>query len=325
MLVKSLLFGGTGFLGINLAFALTKHGKEKVTIVGRSIHCDLRADLGPAIDFIEATLDSYTDFDALVKGHDVVYHMISSTVPATSNRQISDEISDIAFSARLFDACIRQGVKKIVYFSSGGAIYGVPEHNPVNESAPLHPVSSYGYQKQAIEELLALYGRLYDIEYRIVRISNPFGPYQTPYGKQGIIPILIRCALLGIPFPMRGDGTSIRDYIFVDDAINAIITVVNKDAQHSVYNIGSGKGMAISEIVSIVGKALDRRIEIAYEPSRPSDIDMIWLDISRYQNEFGTLAVTPFEVGIRRTASFLLQESILVNELNNASCRLMGV
>ena len=198
--MKIILLGAAGFIGTNLIAELSKDPNNEITIVDR----DLRyfkpiINLNiPNLNIVESDLSMNTDYEKLVATQDLVYHLISTTVPSTSNRSISEELkANVILSANLLDACVTQKVKKIAFISSGGTVYGAGLNFPINEKDPTNPITSYGIQKLCIEKLLYLYNYMYGLDYRIIRLSNPYGPYQRPDGRLGVITNFTYKALKG--------------------------------------------------------------------------------------------------------------------------------
>lgn len=181
--MKILLLGAAGFIGTNLTIELAKNAENEITLVDRC-----RDFFNPIVNInlkniriVESGLTVDMDFDSILKNQEVVYHLVSTTVPTTSNQHISQElVSNVVFSANLFEACIRCGVKKVVFISSGGTVYGKEVDCPLKEKTATNPISSYGVQKVTIEKLLYLYRYMYGLDYRIIRLANPYGPYQRP-------------------------------------------------------------------------------------------------------------------------------------------------
>lgn len=165
--MKILLLGAAGFIGTNLTIELAKKTEDEITLVDRSkaffkpiVSMDLKN-----VHILEADLTVDMDFDSILKDQEVVYHLVSTTVPTTSNQHISQElVSNVIFSANLFEACIRCGVKKVVFVSSGGTVYGKEVDCPLKEKTATNPISSYGVQKITIEKLLYLYRYMYGLD-----------------------------------------------------------------------------------------------------------------------------------------------------------------
>lgn len=303
-----LLLGAAGFIGTNLILSLVKNVDNTITAVdiNRTYFSDVEEFHLPNVHIVESEFTLETDFDSMLSGQDVVYHLISTTVPTTSNKQIATELTaNVVLSAHILDACVQDKVKKVIFLSSGGTVYGKEEKCPLNERTPTNPISSYGVQKITIEKLLYLYGYMYGLDYRIIRLSNPYGPYQRPNGVLGAVTTFTYKALRDEQIQVYGDGSVVRDFIYIDDAIRGIRNIVNQKSEHHVYNLGSGYGTSIREVLEKVRKALGKDINVQYTPSRSVDVPVNYLDISRYEREFGRLNPISLEEGIQKTAEHM--------------------
>ena len=264
--MKILLLGAAGFIGTNLTIELAKRTEDEITLVDRS-----KSFFKPIVSMnlknvrsLEADLTVDMDFDSILKGQEVVYHLVSTTVPTTSNQHISQElISNVVFSANLFEACIRCGVKKVVFISSGGTVYGKEVGCPLKEKTATNPISSYGVQKITIEKLLYLYRYMYGLDYRIIRLANPYGPYQRPNGVLGAVTTFTYKALKGDEIAVYGDGSVVRDFIYIDDAIRAIMKIVEGENKHRIFNLGCGYGTSIKQVLETIEKALGIKLTLS--------------------------------------------------------------
>lgn len=309
--MKILLLGAAGFIGTNLTIELAKKTEDEITLVDRSkaffkpiVSMDLKN-----VHILEADLTVDMDFDSILKDQEVVYHLVSTTVPTTSNQHISQElVSNVIFSANLFEACIRCGVKKVVFVSSGGTVYGKEVDCPLKEKTATNPISSYGVQKITIEKLLYLYRYMYGLDYRIIRLANPYGPYQRPNGVLGAVTTFTYKALKGDEITVYGDGSVVRDFIYIDDAIRAIMKIVNGENKHRTFNLGCGYGTSIKQVLETIEKALGIKLNVSYLEGRKVDVPVNYLDISRYEKYYGALNPIYLEDGIRKTADFMKKE-----------------
>ena len=241
--MNMILLGAAGFIGTNLTLALAKQPENQITVVSRrrASFADVDAMALPNVRFVECDLVEEPDFTHLLVGQDVVFHLLSTTVPTTSNLQISQELTaNVVHSAKLFEACAACGVKKVVFFSSGGTVYGKAAACPLCEDTPTDPITSYGIQKLTIEKLLFLYHHMYGFDYRIIRLANPYGPYQRPNGVLGAVTTFTYKALKHEPITVYGDGSVVRDFLYIDDAVRGILNIVSGDAQDRIFNLGSG-------------------------------------------------------------------------------------
>ena len=301
-----LITSAAGFIGTNLALALSQDKNNQLTLTDANLEyftCPLLRDM-PNIAFKQMDVQSVS-FDSFVANQDLVFHLVSTTNPTSSNNHIEAELDDnIAFSTRLLEACVSQNVKKIVFLSSGGTVYGNTSC-PISEDATTNPISAYGIQKLTIEKIFQLYHYLHGIDYNIIRLANPYGPYQRPNGKLGALTTFTYKTLHNEPIHVYGDGSVVRDYIYIDDAVNAIINISLGSPLHHIYNIGSGIGTSINNLLQLLCETLETQVPIEYESKRTVDLPQNYLDIHRYENEFGPLITTSLSDGIIKTAEFL--------------------
>ena len=199
-------------------------------------------------------------------------------------------------------------MKKVVFISSGGTVYGKESNCPLSEITATNPICSYGLQKVAIEKLLYLYHYMYGLDYRIIRLANPYGPYQRPNGVLGAITTFTYKALKGEEIQVYGDGTVVRDFIYIDDAIRAILQIVEGENQHHIFNLGCGYGTSIKEVLNIIKDTLDVELNVVYKERRAVDVPTNYLDISRYEKYYGSLNPISLEEGIKKTAAFIKKE-----------------
>lgn len=269
-----LILGAAGFIGTNLTKKLASNKGDKITLVDKSINyfVNILKYKFSNVEIMESSLDENEDF-SILEGQDIVYHLVSTNVPTTSNQHISQDIkANVLFSSNLFEACVKHGVKKVVFISSGGTVYGKEATCPLSENTPTNPISSYGVQKITIEKLLYLYSYMYGLDYRIIRLANPYGPYQRPNGVLGAVTTFTYKALKGEQIQVYGDGSVIRDFIYIDDAVRAILNIVNGDNKHRTFNLGCGYGTSIKDVLKSIEHALNLKLNILYTESRSVDV-----------------------------------------------------
>ena len=308
-----IILGAAGFIGTNLTKHLLADTNNRLTLVDGNISyfSNLTETEKNKVLLVESNFTEDTDFESLVKGQDVVYHLVSTTVPSTSNQHISQEIvANVVVTARLLDACVKLAVKKVIFISSGGTVYGKDVKSPISEESVTSPISSYGLQKLSIEKLLYLYQYMYGLDYRVIRLANPYGPYQRPNGVLGAVTTFTYKALNDEPIRVYGDGTVIRDFIYIDDAVRAIKNISNSNKGPRVFNVGSGSGTSIKTVLETVADSLGKKLQIDFLPGRKVDVPVNYLNINRYEDNFGSLVAVPLSLGIVKTAEFL-QDSYL--------------
>lgn len=302
------ILGAAGFIGTNLTIEFAKNPKNHITLVDKNktfFGTILNMQLNN-ICIKEASFELSMDFDSVLKNQDIVYHLVSTTVPTTSNQHISQELmANVVFSANLFEACVRNGVKKIVFISSGGTVYGKEVDCPLKEKTATNPISSYGVQKVTIEKLLYLYRYMYGLDYRIIRLANPYGPYQRPNGVLGAVTTFTYKALRGDEIVVYGDGSVVRDFIYIDDAVRAMMKIVDGENKHRTFNLGCGYGTSIKQLLNTISNALNRELNVIYKEGRSVDVPVNYLDISRYEKYYGALNPISLHDGIVKTADFM--------------------
>jgi UDP-glucose 4-epimerase len=293
-----IVLGGGGFLGINLCRRLDSAG-YRVRAFGR--HC-----LFPrTLDQVEWYQGDFTDATALaaaIETNDIVFHLLHATTPQSANLDMAGDLKqNVVASVGLLDISRSLGVRRVVFVSSGGTVYGPTNELPTPETAATEPITAYGISKLAIEKYLALYERLFGLEYRILRVANPFGPFQVPVKHQGIIATLISQGLRGESIDIWGDGTVIRDYIFVDDVVSALENVMSDESNVRVFNIGSGEGRSLLQVIDAIENLLNKRLQINWSAGRRIDVPKSVLSIERARGMLRWKPETSFEEGLRRT------------------------
>lgn len=307
---KILILGGTGFIGLNLTYYFLHNTEYEITIFGRNwINYPIDLQKNVRVKLISGEFGPSYDFDRLVSGQNVIFHLISTTVPTTSNKNIAKEIIDnIESTSVLLEACVKHNIEKVIFTSSGGTVYGITNEQRISENAQTDPITSYGLQKLSIEKLLYLYSRMRGLDYRIIRLANPYGPFQKVNGIQGVVSTFIYNILHQKELIVYGDGSVVRDYLYIDDAVQAIINIFDDDAKEKLYNVGSGKGMSINEIISGIEMSLNLTAKVKFIEGRNVDVPSNILDISKYEQEFGKVSFTSFEEGIKKTSIFIKQQ-----------------
>ncbi|MGN1277737.1 MAG: NAD-dependent epimerase/dehydratase family protein [Floccifex sp.] len=305
-----LILGAAGFIGTNLTIKLAENKEDNITLIdkNKSYFSNIEKYNFSNVEIHESSLNLDMDYSVL-KDQDVVYHLVSTNAPTTSNQHISQDIqANVLFSSNLFDACVKYGVKKVVFISSGGTVYGKEEKCPLTENTATNPISSYGIQKITIEKLLYLYNYMYGLDYRIIRLANPYGPYQRPNGLLGAVTTFTYKALKGEEIQVYGDGTVVRDFIYIDDAIRGILNIVNGNHKYLTFNLGCGYGTSIKDVVETIRKVIGLDTTVIYTKGRSVDVPINFLDISRYEKCYGKLNPISLEEGIKRTAEFMKRE-----------------
>lgn len=302
-----LVLGGAGFIGSHLVDALVTRGHE-VRIFDRP-RIDTRnlSQVMHHVELISGDISNESDIADALEGMETLVHLVSTTLPATSNANpVFDIETNLAGTVRLLELARNAGVKKIVFASSGGTVYGAPLILPVPESHPTDPTCSYGITKLAIEKYLQLFYQLYGLDYSILRIANPYGERQNPVGGVGAVTAFLCKAIKGDPITIWGNGEVARDYLYITDLVNAFLDVIEKDHSSKIYNIGSGKAHSLNEIVTMIKNVTGLAASVEFTPARKFDVSINFLDISLARSELDWTPVITLEEGISKVWKSLI-------------------
>ena len=299
-MAKCLIIGANGFLGSHLVDELGSRGHE-VTAFDR-FSSDAPIFENPSAVAVVGDFLNRADIATALVGQDFVFHFLSTTTPASAEDDPTLDVrTNIASSIDLLSMCVDAGISRVYFASTGGAIYGDQPGTILDESAVPQPISPYAIGKLAIEGYLRYFQRKFGLQSVVFRISNPYGPRQHPNKLQGVIPIFLRNMKLGLPVMLFGDGSMVRDYLFVGDAVRMIANVVEADATHAVYNIGSGIGTSVAEVLEVARAVTGLDPEVLLAPIPPTFVASSVLDTGRYRSEFGRHELVSLRFGLERT------------------------
>lgn len=303
-----LVLGGRGFIGSHLISALLSHG-FRVRCFDRPHVEALGSDLldAPGFELIEGDLANEAEVAEAIEGCDVCYHLVSTTLPKSSNADpVYDIESNVVATVKLLKHAVKSGVSKVIFTSSGGTVYGNPVSIPIQESHPTNPVSSYGISKLAIEKYLGFFKHLYSLDYTVLRIANPFGEGQRTYASQGAVAVFLGKILRGDAIEIWGDGSVVRDYIYISDVVDALLLAIEQTSDQHVFNIGSGRGHSLNELIGAIEKVTGRTADCRYLPSRTFDIPSNVLCNTLANQYLGWSPKVEFEDGLEKFAKWLL-------------------
>ncbi len=295
-----LVLGGAGFIGSTLVHALVRSGiRPRILTRPSRSTANLRTVLGE-VDLIHGDFMDDVALRTAMQGVETVYHLITTTFPnMVIESSIYDLLSNLLPTIRMLELAREMGVRRIVYASSGGTIYGEPQQLPIAETHRLAPQSAYGQSKLTIENYLSFYARTTRLEVSILRLSNPYGPSQNPYGTQGLVAMAVGCARDGRPVKVFGEGQAVRDYVYIDDVVEAMLLAAV--APPDVLNISSGVGRSVNEVLAAVEAVSEREIVRERLAERPGDVAVNVLDNARALERLGWAPTVGFLDGIART------------------------
>ncbi len=298
-----LLIGGAGFIGSNIITHLLQ--KEGINVfVLEPAFASLHRLGGLPITVFRGELSNLDDVKAIILENkiDTVVHLVSTLIPGSSFDDYQREFANVLYpTVRLMEFCSEQGIK-FVYFSSGGTIYGdrKGEITPFKEEEPMAPISFYGWSKQMMENSILFMHRTQKLNYVIIRPSNPYGKGQNLHGKQGLIAVALGKILSGESIQVWGDGTAVRDYIYIDDLGIAVADILFDDSiANETLNIGSGEGYSVNQIIDALRGAVKEEVKVEHIAARQQDVSSVVLDTTKLR---ALISFTPrtIEKGITR-------------------------
>jgi UDP-glucose 4-epimerase len=292
------VLGGGGFMGTNLCRRLVADG-YRVRAFGRH---SLFPEALKGVEWFQGDFSDAAALAAAIETFDVVFHLVHGATPLSANLDMVGDVQrNIVASLGMLDICRKLGVSRVVFASSGGTIYGCPQQIPTPETAPTEPITAYGISKLAIEKYLALNQHLHGLDYRVLRVTNPFGPFQTSIKNQGVIASIISHALRHEEIEIWGDGSVVRDFIFVDDVVDALVSAIDDRSEMRLFNIGCGEGRSLRDVIAAIERLVGRKLDINWKTARPVDVPVSIVAINRANDILGWRPRTPFISGLERT------------------------
>lgn len=282
-----LIIGSTGFIGKNIVDFFLNIDYNLVLLVRDSSSIILDSDDdNKSIKIVQADLKDIVFVKKIIENHNIniVIHLASGLIPSSNKDDFNKEMNEIILPTYSLLEYLSEKKIKIIYFSSGGTIYGKVQVNKILETHLLQPISYYGYGKLMIENYIQFLNRTKNLSYLILRPSNVYGKYQRLESKQGFISVSIGKVLSGKPIEIWGDGETIRDYVNVQDVAILTRKLINMNINNEVINIGSGIGTSLNDIVSIVQKNINKEFKVEYKDSRSVDVDKMVLDITKLKS-----------------------------------------
>ncbi|MBS1553002.1 MAG: NAD-dependent epimerase/dehydratase family protein [Bacteroidetes bacterium] len=305
---KCIVYGGGGFIGSHLCEALVNSGYEVVLFDKLNFSRKNIIHFEDKIKITEGDFNNEIDIKNSLAGINYVFHLVSSTLPASSNENpVYDAETNLISSLKLFRECIDEKISKVIFLSSGGTVYGIPESVPVKEDYFSNPFCSYGIIKRTIEEYLFLFNKLHGLDYYVFRLSNPYGERQNPLASQGAVSVFINKVINDETIEIWGDGKVIRDYIYIEDAVKVLVKSLEVSSSDKVFNLSTGIGYSLNEIIEVIRKISGKKIFTEYKDARSIDVPVSILDNKLAEKVFGSKPRTSIEEGIRKTYEYLMK------------------
>lgn len=294
-----LFIGGAGFIGSSLVKFFAQNGSDKLFVIEPEF-ANISRLAGVNVCINRCSLSDINTLKKILvlNNIDIVVHLVSTLIPGSGYDDFNNEFKNMIFpSIKLMEICADKKIK-FVYFSSGGTIYGNKNNiHPFVETDEMAPISYYGWSKQMMENSILFKNRTEQLKYLIVRPSNPYGHGQNLYGKQGLVAVSIGHILEKRPIEVWGDGSAIRDYIFIDDLAHIFYELIQKDIHNETVNIGSGRGYSVNDVLAFLKIISKSDFKIEYKNARPMDVSNMVLDITKMKR-YTDIELTPMLEGI---------------------------
>jgi UDP-glucose 4-epimerase len=298
-----LVTGGAGFIGSHLVQGLLDEGSSVKVLDRPQIDYSSLAKVSERIQIIEGDFANRHIARIALEGADTLFHCASTTLPATADgHSIADVTENLVGTLNLLDEASLRGCKRLIFPSSGGTVYGPVTQTPIPESHSTHPICSHGIVKLAIEKYIHLMSIERGLKYTILRYSNPFGPRQRSINVQGAVAVFTHRILTRQPIDIWGDGSAVRDYLYIDDLVRGtLMASSSENAVNQIFNIGSGVGVSVKELLSLIEKTLNVSAMVNFFNARHFDVPINVLAIDKARSCLGWSPSLSLQDGLRKT------------------------
>ena len=310
-MAKILVTGGAGFIGSHVVDLFVAQGYEVVIL--DDLSTGRASNLNPAARFYQMDIRSprIREVFEAEKPDFISHHAAQMDVRRSVAQPLLDADINILGSIDLIECAKEFNVKRFVYISTGGAVYGEPEHLPCDEMHSINPICPYGASKHTVEHYLYMYYVNYGLNYTVLRYPNVFGPRQDPHGEAGVVAIFTGKMLVGEPVTINGDGDQTRDFVYVGDCARANYLALTVDHQPGIYNLGWGRPTSINEISSVLVHVTGYTLQVEHGPAKVGETRHIYLDASKIKKDLGWEPTITLEEGLEKTvAYFRVSEAI---------------
>ena len=306
--MKVLVTGGAGFIGSHLVDRLIQEGHEVVVV--DNLLTGKRRNLNKEARFYKQDVQSSRLERVFSRERPLLVMHLAAQVDL--RRSVEEPIFDaqvnILGTLNVLQQAVKYGTRKVIFASSGGAIYGEQDIFPAPESHPIRPLSPYGISKLNGEQYLAYYQRVSGIQHVILRYSNVYGPRQDPEGEAGVVAIFMGKMLAGEQPIINGNGRQTRDFVFVDDVVEANLAAMGKEVQ-GIYNVGTAEETSINDLFRLLVELTNAGCKELHGPAKKGEQARSVVDISRIRQELGWEPKVPLREGLKRTVEFFRERA----------------
>ena len=302
--MKILVTGGAGFIGSHVVDTFIANGYQVVIV--DDLSTGRASNLNPAATFYKLDIRSPQLAEIFEKERpDVVdHHAAQMDVRRSVVDPLFDADVNIRGSINVIECARNFGVKRLVYISTGGAVYGEPEYLPCDENHPIKPICPYGASKHTVEHYLFMYEVMYGLKYTVIRYPNVYGPRQDPRGEAGVVAIFTGLMLADKQTNINGDGAQERDFVYVGDCARANLLAVTNTNGSGIYNLGTGQGTTVNEIFDSLKSITGYSLSAIHQPPKLGETRRIFLDASKAFRELGWAPTVKIEDGLRSTVEY---------------------
>lgn len=302
--MKIMVTGGAGFIGSHVVDTFLANG-YKVVVVD-DLSTGRLSNLNPDATFYQVDIRSPEMEEIFVEEEPdfIDHHAAQMDVRRSVDDPLFDAEVNVLGSIKLIELARKHQVKRFIYISTGGAVYGEPEYLPCDEAHPINPICPYGASKHTVEHYLYMYQELYDLDYVVLRYPNVYGPRQDPHGEAGVVAIFTGQMLKGEQVVINGDGKQERDFVYVEDCARANLLALTAENPNTIFNLGYGYGTSINDIYSNLKEATDYKMSAINGPEKAGETQRIYLEASKARQEMDWMPTVGLEEGLGKTVEY---------------------
>lgn len=302
--MKIMVTGGAGFIGSHVVDIFLANGYEVVVI--DDLSTGRLSNLNPAATFYQVDIRS-PELEEIFKEEKpdfIDHHAAQMDVRRSVEDPLFDADVNVLGSIKLIELARKHQVKRFIYISTGGAVYGEPEYLPCDEAHPINPICPYGASKHTVEHYLYMYQELYDLDYVVLRYPNVYGPRQDPHGEAGVVAIFTGQMLKDEQVVINGDGKQERDFVYVEDCARANLLALTAENPNTIFNLGYGYGTSINDIYSNLTKITDYKLSAVHGPAMAGETQRIYLEANKARQEMDWTPTVGLEEGLGKTVEY---------------------